>query len=309
MSNYIGEKCIVCEKNFTKDDDIVVCPECGTPYHRDCYFNEGKCMNSELHEKGESWKASVKEQKLYKLCSDCNTPNVPDALVCEKCGKPFSEENRSGENAQAGQNGQYGRYQDNMGNPFIKLDKYCGLNPDEDFEGVKVSEIVDYVGSNTIYYLPLFKRMKETGKKISMNFISFIFPQFYFANRKMWFETIVTLLISFVISIPSMIYSMDILEMSGNIFKFVDVESQGFLIVTEIANYASIAFKILVGLFANWLYYRKVIKKVRNIKSVCGEQSTERIKASGGTSFLNMAITFGIQFMLSLVLMCILIYL
>lgn len=309
MSNYIGEKCIVCEKNFTKDDDIVVCPECGTPYHRDCYFNEGKCMNSELHEKGESWKASVKEQKLYKLCSDCNTPNVPDALVCEKCGKPFSEENRSYENAQAGQNGQYGRYQDNMGNPFIKLDKYCGLNPDEDFEGVKVSEIVDYVGSNTIYYLPLFKRMKETGKKISMNFISFIFPQFYFANRKMWFETIVTLLISFVISIPSMIYSMDILEMSGNIFKFVDVESQGFLIVTEIANYASIAFKILVGLFANWLYYRKVIKKVRNIKSVCGEQSTERIKASGGTSFLNMAITFGIQFMLSLVLMCILIYL
>lgn len=309
MSNYIGEKCIVCEKNFTKDDDIVVCPECGTPYHRDCYFNEGKCMNSELHEKGESWTASVKEQKLYKLCSDCNTPNVPDALVCEKCGKPFSEENRSGENAQASQNGQYGRYQDNMGNPFIKLDKYCGLNPDEDFEGVKVSEIVDYVGSNTIYYLPLFKRMKETGKKISMNFISFIFPQFYFANRKMWFETIVTLLISFVISIPSMIYSMDILEMSGNIFKFVDVESQGFLIVTEIANYASIAFKILVGLFANWLYYRKVIKKVRNIKSVCGEQSTERIKASGGTSFLNMAITFGIQFMLSLVLMCILIYL
>lgn len=309
MSNYIGEKCIVCEKNFTKDDDIVVCPECGTPYHRDCYFNEEKCMNSELHEKGESWKASVKEQKLYKLCSDCNTPNVPDALVCEKCGKPFSEENSSYENAQAGQNGQYGRYQDNMGNPFIKLDKYCGLNPDEDFEGVKVSEIVDYVGSNTIYYLPLFKRMKETGKKISMNFISFIFPQFYFANRKMWFETIVTLLISFVISIPSMIYSMDILEMSGNIFKFVDVESQGFLIVTEIANYASIAFKILVGLFANWLYYRKVIKKVRNIKSVCGEQSTERIKASGGTSFLNMAITFGIQFMLSLVLMCILIYL
>ena len=26
--DYIGEKCPVCEKIFTADDDIVVCPDC-----------------------------------------------------------------------------------------------------------------------------------------------------------------------------------------------------------------------------------------------------------------------------------------
>lgn len=30
-------KCPVCDKQFKKGDDIVVCPECGAPHHRECY--------------------------------------------------------------------------------------------------------------------------------------------------------------------------------------------------------------------------------------------------------------------------------
>ncbi|MBQ3919840.1 MAG: hypothetical protein II695_09210, partial [Oscillospiraceae bacterium] len=32
---YTGHKCMVCGKVFTDDDDVVVCVECGTPYHRE----------------------------------------------------------------------------------------------------------------------------------------------------------------------------------------------------------------------------------------------------------------------------------
>ena len=31
MANYTGVKCPVCNKRFTEDDDIVVCPVCGAP--------------------------------------------------------------------------------------------------------------------------------------------------------------------------------------------------------------------------------------------------------------------------------------
>ena len=41
--DYIGEICPVCGKSFTADDDIVVCPDCGTPHHRECYKTENKC--------------------------------------------------------------------------------------------------------------------------------------------------------------------------------------------------------------------------------------------------------------------------
>ena len=35
---YTGETCPVCNKVFQEDDDIVVCPDCGTPHHRKCYL-------------------------------------------------------------------------------------------------------------------------------------------------------------------------------------------------------------------------------------------------------------------------------
>ena len=37
MARYTGNHCPVCEQEFTDNDDIVVCPDCGTPYHRACW--------------------------------------------------------------------------------------------------------------------------------------------------------------------------------------------------------------------------------------------------------------------------------
>ena len=34
---FTNEKCPVCNNTFKEDDDIAVCPECGTPHHRECY--------------------------------------------------------------------------------------------------------------------------------------------------------------------------------------------------------------------------------------------------------------------------------
>lgn len=42
-------KCPVCDKQFKKGDDVVVCPECGTPHHRECYEKEGHCHFADRH--------------------------------------------------------------------------------------------------------------------------------------------------------------------------------------------------------------------------------------------------------------------
>ena len=88
MADYINEKCISCGKEFTKDDDVVVCPECGTPYHRGCYEKEGKCINNELHEKHSVWKPEVKEHEETEkiVCKNCGAENPKEALFCNKCG-------------------------------------------------------------------------------------------------------------------------------------------------------------------------------------------------------------------------------
>ena len=42
-------KCPVCDKQFKKGDDVVVCPECGAPHHRECYEKEGHCHFADKH--------------------------------------------------------------------------------------------------------------------------------------------------------------------------------------------------------------------------------------------------------------------
>ena len=47
--DYLGLRCGVCGKDFQENDDVVVCPECGTPSHRTCYKENKGCPNLEKH--------------------------------------------------------------------------------------------------------------------------------------------------------------------------------------------------------------------------------------------------------------------
>ena len=42
MMDYKGCKCASCHKVLKEGDDIVICPECGAPYHRECYAAAGR---------------------------------------------------------------------------------------------------------------------------------------------------------------------------------------------------------------------------------------------------------------------------
>ena len=57
MSKYTGLECPVCKNTFKEADDIVVCPECGAPYHRTCYQKEGHCIYEDKHGTDQAWQA------------------------------------------------------------------------------------------------------------------------------------------------------------------------------------------------------------------------------------------------------------
>lgn len=49
MFLYENDKCPVCGECFKEGDDIIACPECGTPHHRACYNKANTCANARMH--------------------------------------------------------------------------------------------------------------------------------------------------------------------------------------------------------------------------------------------------------------------
>ena len=103
MTRYTGNHCPVCEQAFTDEDDIVVCPDCGTPYHRACWQKVGVCMHKSEHAAGFEWQPEVgpdADKAAHEAtCPNCGTVTAVDEdtllsqeLVCPNCGAAFDIE-------------------------------------------------------------------------------------------------------------------------------------------------------------------------------------------------------------------------
>lgn len=201
FTNY---KCPVCDKQFKSDDDVVVCPECGTPHHRECYDNHGHCFYDEKHSEGFTFEAFAKESKAENesgdgetvICPNCKEENPKATFYCNKCGFPLSEQDRN-ENTQ---NTSQQQNQQPMGNgmppfgvPFganpqqmnMAFDPMAGFKSDEPIaENVTAGEMSKFVGKSTQYFLRIFGNIKKFNKS-RFNFAGFIFSGAYFLYRKM----------------------------------------------------------------------------------------------------------------------------
>lgn len=336
MFDYIGEECIVCKQKFKKGDDIVVCPDCGTPYHRECFAKNGACINLSLHENNQTWTQTVKEENKSTqnqnsdsnsanensfnqntennsnaVCPFCGNVNNPGSSFCSRCGKSLDGSNENGQFKYANSS----TYVD-MGGKQVKIDfgdKYAGLDPEDDFEGAKVKNTAEFIGSNGFMLLVLFKKFSMKLAKVSTNLACLFFPYLYFAYRKMWKMCFATVAVLSVLSIPSFldgIVSLDTVQykqlLSSTVSQIPAYNDVMIQIIqkwqTMLKPYSALlnnldvicqalimAVRILAFLFGNYLYYRFTIKKVNNIQNTCSlSEAPARCRAEGGTSIANI---------------------
>ncbi|HEX2985773.1 MAG TPA: RING finger protein [Caproiciproducens sp.] len=202
MTDYTGMKCPVCGNVFTASDDIVVCPDCGAPYHRECYAHEGKCVFTEKHGTPDAWKPPEKTEDnrkndSAKRCPRCGFPNSENALFCEHCGQSLTNTRQDFQGSP--QNGGYQPFGSPFPNqpgdspqggfpgqqvPFV-FDPMGGVNPNEPIDDVPAGDVAKLVQNNTQYYLPTFIRMKRFGQN-RFNFSAFLFAGGWMLYRKQY---------------------------------------------------------------------------------------------------------------------------
>lgn len=316
MGKYTGSQCIVCQKLFEENDNIVVCPDCGTPYHRSCYQSVARCINTPLHAVGGSWQAQQQETRRNlggRVCSGCQFVNAPDALSCASCGRSLQPEQRASTVRIQMPDGQ------NV--YFDAADPCCGASPEEPVEEERLGDVASYVDRNTLYYIPLFRRFRDTGRKLSLNLTCLLFPYCYFSYRKMWPMALFSILLSILCGLPysmlSMLTTLTSKEYAELLQQFYDPSTihmfdgltaflqnhEAFLQSLSVPMYLiSLGVRIIFCLSANYLYYRHVLKSTARIRKNASSDKVRSalLHAEGGASLWNVVGCFALYYALNI---------
>lgn len=209
-----NERCPVCDRNFTNEDDIVICPHCGTPHHRECYNSLGHCFNFDKHKDGFDYKSSISNESdstVYEnpqayhandfsnqegeyyhppvqddsksVCSQCGAEIRSDAPFCSQCG---ARQN----------NAHYKEY-----SPFneFNIHNTAGQRYEGDtqtIDGKRLSDVAAVIRTNIEKFIPKFLK----NKKVSWNWSAFIFGPYYLLFRKMYKQGIIFLALNLIVN-------------------------------------------------------------------------------------------------------------
>ncbi len=307
--------CPVCDKRFENGDDVVVCPECGAPHHRECFENNGKCFYEDRHAPGFSFENADKadgdndesesDSPDLVICPKCKASNEKTSFYCGTCGYPLNSEDRTNQQYSQANNGRNSA----QGTPFgfgsagnPAFDPLVGLDSEEEIaDNVKVGEAAKFIGKSTPYYLMVFNRIKKFGSG-KFNFSAFLFSGAYFIYRKMYVPGIIMMLVMIGTNLGTTAITManyNWMNELGYTDMFNGVYRGGFnsdqmtaIFLTAGLNILRYAVMVLSGIFANKIYYKHCTKRINQIKNESTESELNKnLETKGGVN-LPMAISF-----------------
>lgn len=199
--NYNNIDCPVCGIKFNENDDVVVCPVCGTPHHRECWHKNGRCINEEKHIEGFIWQmtntapAPVKNQDSNtKICPRCGEKNPVYEPVCIRCGErlkktesPFTAPQMPPMNENPADNWQT-EANPNAFSPYQNVyaqDAKTVFGDDAMIDDIPASEVAEYIQKDSNKYIGRMLGMQEKNTKLSWSWASALGSFFWCFYRKM----------------------------------------------------------------------------------------------------------------------------
>ena len=283
--------CVVCKAYLFEEDDVVYCPVCGAPHHRECYHNIGHCGLEELHgteneynpnavEKNATETQKNEEQTEYTICRICGERYSKDLNKCPHCSAPdFSG-----------------------AMPIAHFDFLGGIPADYQIdENVTAEDARKFVVSNTHRYIPKFAK----NRKVSWNWVAFLLPCCWMFSRKMYKNGIIAGLftvISTLLTIPmtqviySMPQSLNYVETVEWLMTNLPEINIAILLTAFVGSSISTALQILSGLFGDYLYRNHVINSIKDIKEN-SEDMEHDFRKKGGVNMLFFFLSyFAVQY-------------
>ena len=295
MPKYYGCPCEGCGTPLTLQDDIVVCPDCGAPYHRTCYEKLGRCIHSPAHGAGYEWKFPYQDAQL-RTCPSCGERTLRSESTCRCCGAALPPEtaeqpnDRAAASAEQHENFNYDNmYRDEMYRRFnekvvdpVHRNVRAAFGPEETIDGIPYQDWVDFIGSAAPVYLNDYSQMQLRRSKISMSFSALLFGPFYFFYRKAWKPAFGFLAAELVLFLPTLIGMM---QTTGSPLA-AGISTTALVVFSRIVSLLSFALMLVRGLYGKWFYRKSAAARIQRIRAEFpdAEQRRAVLNAQGGVS-------------------------
>ncbi len=292
--NLKNQKCVVCNAYLFPEDDVVYCPTCGAPHHKDCYKFAGKCGMEEFHgtekeyknpETDEPKNIEENETKNNEICLRCGNKRVESSRFCPYCGAPnMDPEFRS--------------------IPFGNFTVFDGKAPIED--GVTAEDVAKVVMFNPLRYIEKFKRLKK-GHSLSFNWAALLIPHGWFAYRKMYKASFLVTALKVIASILQLPLLLQLTSALGSnslnptemLKYFAENPTEVYFLpnlLVFISFILTLSVHILSALFADKTYKTQVIDAIKKIKASSDPETA--LRKFGGISTIGFFIAiFAVEFL------------
>ncbi|MCL2108080.1 MAG: hypothetical protein FWH20_01865 [Oscillospiraceae bacterium] len=255
MIDYKKSDCPVCNKDF-KDEKPVVCPDCGAPYHRDCWALTGKCSFEDVHGNGFSWAMPmVNPQKQANSDSSATSdnpanPDNPD-IPQEIHTAILEAAQKSLDNLKAMQDSLFGDKTKTTfeGRFFDKPDETAKPPPEERLIfGVSEKEINFFQGNPDPFRFMKYRKI-AAGQKISLNIFAALLSPFYFFYTRMRAAGILAAIVIFLLRLPVLFGGTESLGKIGVLFTLL-----GY------------GFQVVLALYFDYFYLLWMVYRIKMIR-------------------------------------------
>ena len=304
--NTEGVSCVRCHAYLFPEDDIVYCPVCGAPHHRECYNQLGHCALEEFHGTDRQYdkvKAREAEQNAAEMpntgenaeglitCQMCHEKYDFALNACPKCGAPNIAK---------------------AGGSFVNFDFLCGVPADYDIgDGIPADEAKRFVAANTPRYIPKFAVLNAKNK-LSWNWLAFLFPCGWMLSRKMYKNGIVAGLLTaistlfylpFMNAVNNLGFSANETQaqLMQNIYEHLPEMGTAVLAAMLVGFILNIAVRLLSALFGDYLYKQYAISSIKTIRAESEDMDYDYRKKGGVNIFLFLIGTMAVQYLPALI--------
>ena len=256
---FLGKVCPYCKTPFSQLDDIVLCDRCEMPHHADCWIENQGCTtfgcdgtmlssadessnNHFLSESADDFDIELSPSRAdsdlaSSYCTKCGSVREPEDTFCRHCGNQHTAEIFTSPHIR----NDYTQSSQSYGSSSVSDDRQI-------LEG-------KFIGQNTEYYLPLFRKFQDQNKNTSWNWAAFILTPFWCIYRKMY---------GIGVGVFAAVILLNFLSYFGTVLVWTG--------------------RIIFGIFANYIYYKQISQKTDEYTRLQEAYATEYMNKNSGVS-------------------------